>query len=202
MSEGNLSSRFKNIITSSPYTIYQTGLLAMLVSGDVKYGFFTLLAIVMGDGFVFVEKSISKKIMGENSKKGNRPSGCGNRKEKNCSGCGIYSEKDSFSSTYGMPSGHAQITSFAASYWTVYVWMKYISEKNISKKKKLKDYAIISTIIMWSLVMVVCGQRIYSKCHSFLQIIVGLLFGTIFGILGYFISTLLFKDLPKISLDF
>jgi hypothetical protein len=41
MSEGNIQSIAKNIITSSPYTIYQAGILASIVTGDPKYVVFT-----------------------------------------------------------------------------------------------------------------------------------------------------------------
>ena len=88
MSEGNLGSIGKNLITTSPYTIYQAGLLAWLVTGDNKYGFFTLLAIVMGDGFNAIEKQIAKQMMG-NDVGGERPSGCGSEDGSDCTGCGI-----------------------------------------------------------------------------------------------------------------
>ena len=63
MSEGNIASIGKNIITSSPYTIYQAGILATIVSGDPKYALFTCLAFVMGDAFNAGEKILSKKII-------------------------------------------------------------------------------------------------------------------------------------------
>ena len=200
MSEGNIASIGKNIITRSPYTIYQAGILATIVSGDPKYALFTCLAFVMGDAFNAGEKILSKKMLGEDSSYGKRPDGCGNGysdSELNCSGCGIYpSNKKSV--TWGMPSGHAQITSFAASYWTIYLWMKYLNETDIEAKKIAKNHAIVSTAIMWVLAACVWSQRVISRCHSILQIIVGVLIGTILGCFGYFISTVAIKEMPKI----
>lgn len=206
MSEGNIKTVGKNIITSSPYTIYQAGILATIVTGDYKYIFFSLLAFLMGDGFNAVEKQIAKRLMEKNSEIGQRPSGCGVRQDNldvgECTGCGIYPSAGSKSITWGMPSGHAQITSFASTYWTIYVWMKYIHEKDLLKKSKLKTQAISSSIIMWSLSLVVWTQRVVSKCHTVLQIIIGIVFGIVFGIVGYYISSLVFKDMPVISLNF
>jgi len=190
MSEGNIQSIAKNIITSSPYTIYQAGILASIVTGDPKYVVFTLFAIIMGDGFNALEKKIAKKIMGSDSSIGKRPSGCGigNGKENECTGCGIYPSFGNKSVTWGMPSGHAQITSFAATFWTIYVWMKYKNETDIKNKQILKIKAIVSTIIMWMLSAGVWSQRVMSSCHTIFQIIVGIIFGIIFGIIAYIIS--------------
>lgn len=198
MSEGNLASIGKNIITTSPYTVYQAGILATIVSGDPKYALFTGLAFIMGDAFNAGEKLLSKKILGEDSSIGQRPNGCGNGDlDYDCTGCGIYTSTKK-SLTWGMPSGHAQITSFAASYWTIYLWMKYLNETDIEAKKVAKNHAIVSTIIMWVLAACVWSQRVISRCHSILQIIVGVLFGTILGFIGYLISTRIIKEMPKI----
>jgi membrane-associated phospholipid phosphatase len=196
MSEGNIQSIGKNIITSSPYTIYQAGILASIVTGDPKYVVFTLFAIIMGDGFNALEKKIAKKIMGSDSSIGKRPSGCGlgNGKEDECTGCGIYPSFGNKSVTWGMPSGHAQITSFAATFWTIYVWMKYKNETDIEKKQILKIKAIVSTIIMWMLSAGVWCQRVMSSCHNIFQIIVGVIFGIIFGVIAYIISNFIFKN--------
>ena len=98
-----------------------------------------------------------------------------------------------------MPSGHAQITSFSSTFWSIYVWMKYIQEKDLLKKSKLKNQAIVSTVLMWSLSLVVWTQRVVSGCHSILQIIIGVICGIIFGILGYYISSLVLKDMPVLK---
>ena len=195
MSEGSFNSISKNIITSSPYTIYQAGILASIVTGDPKYILFSIFAFIMGDGFNALEKKIAKKIMGNYSCLGQRPSGCGNglrNGRRKCTGCGIYPSHGTESKTWGMPSGHAQITSFAATFWTLYVWLKYKKDPNPEAKNK----AIASTAIMWTLAVCVWSQRVISLCHSIPQIIVGVIFGILFGALAYFISTFIVKDMP------
>ena len=200
MSEDNFSSIVKNVTTSVPYTVYQAGILATVVTGDPKYILFSILAFVMGDAFNAGEKLLSKKILGEDSKIGQRPSGCGNGQlQTDCTGCGIYPSFGKKSVTWGMPSGHAQITSFAATYWTIYLWMKYLRETDTQAKRRAKMHAILSTMIMWILAFGVWSQRVISSCHSILQICVGVLAGIFFGIFGYFISTLIVKEMPKMS---
>lgn len=127
--------------------------------------------------------------MGENSKLGMRPSGCGGKVNNNCTGCGIYPSFGKTSRTWGMPSGHAQITSFAATYWTLYIWSKYKNEKDLKIKKELKVKAIVSTILMWCLSFLVWTQRVYSECHNIPQIIGGVIFGVLFGFLSYRITS-------------
>ena len=201
MTEGKLASVFKNALTAAPYTIYQGAILGSVVSGDPKYVFFALLAIVMGDGFNAVEKVIAKKLMGKTSAVGARPSGCGIAKGVQCTGCGIYPACGKSSHTWGMPSGHAQITSFAATYWTIYVWMR-CKTAGTKDKKKLRIQAIVATLIMWSLSVMVWSQRVYSGCHTALQIIIGALLGSALGVGGYYVSTLVFpaNSLPKLAL--
>jgi membrane-associated phospholipid phosphatase len=198
MSEGKVKMIGKNLMTSFPYTIYMSSLLAWIVSGEEKYGFFMLIAIVFGDVFNVIEKKISKKIMSSNSKIGMRPSGCGNLYKKKCTGCGIY-QSNGISNTWGMPSGHAQITSLSATYWIMYVWLLYKNEKEPENKSRLKTKAIISTIIMVLIVIIVCVQRVYSGCHTVLQVIVGSVIGVILGVFGYYISTKVIKTVPKIN---
>lgn len=58
MSESSIKEVFKYTITSIPYTIYMSGFLASIVTGDLKYTYFSLLAILMGDIFNSVEKRL------------------------------------------------------------------------------------------------------------------------------------------------
>ena len=201
MSEGSFNSISKNIITSSPYTIYQAGILATIVTGDPKYVLFSVFAFIMGDGFNALEKkiakTITKKIMGDDSRVGQRPSGCGRGKSTTeCTGCGIYPSHGSESKTWGMPSGHAQITSFAATFWTLYVWLKYKNETDPDAKRLAKIKAIASTVVMWTLATGIWSQRVISSCHTISQIIVGVIAGILFGCLAYFICTFIIKDMP------
>ena len=147
-----------------PYTIYITSLLAYLVSGDYKYALFFAFAILFGDGANALEKKIFKTASNK-AKYGKRPSGCGNKKGI-CTGCGIYPEFNKKSKTWGMPSGHAQITSLAATFWTLYLIENY-------KENKSKDITklIVQVVFLWILALSVWIQRIYSRCHSVQQVI-------------------------------
>ena len=191
MSEGKILSTIRNIITSSPYTIYQTSLLSFLVSGDIKYGIF-FIVIIINEMLNHIEKAFFKKISEENTE---RPSawGC---KQGDCTtpiGCGIYPTK-TYSTSSGFPSGHAQITSFAAMFWTLFLLAKRKKEK-----KPIDKYLIIKISILWILCFIVCYQRIYSECHSFIQVIAGLLFGIIFSSISYLgLSKIMENKFPKL----
>jgi len=203
MSEGNIKVIAKNIITSSPYSIYLAGLYASIVTGDSMYTLFTLSAIIMGDGFNAIEKKIFKKFMGSDSVLGKRPFSCGNNdiQDSVCTGCGIFPTSGMESHIWGMPSGHAQITSLAATFWSIYVWSLYIQEKDPQKKEKAYSHAITAISIMWILSLIVWTQRVSSGCHSVPQICMGIIFGIIFGFVSYYICTLLNKDMPKMLLS-
>ena len=47
-----------NLASASPMTIYQTCILGSLISLDPKYVIFSLLALIFGDGFNFIEKDL------------------------------------------------------------------------------------------------------------------------------------------------
>lgn len=192
MSEGSIANTLKNVVTTSPYTIYQTGVLAFVVTCNPRYILFTIVAILFGDVFNAIEKKIAKLLMGSGSDIGKRISGCGFRnmdpRSGKCVGCGIFPAPNSVSRTWGMPSGHAQITSLGAMFWTTYVWHKFCHvHSGDSNEPKPTDWIkpIASTVVLWLLVGVVCFQRVYSQCHSVLQIIVGLVVGSMMGMLGY-----------------
>lgn len=191
MSEGKLSSVVKNVLTSAPYTIYQAGLLGWLVTGKAEYGFFVLLCVLLGDGMNAVEKAIAKFFMGSSSRLGQRPSGCGAVGE--CTGCGIYPSLGSISSSWGMPSGHAQITALAATYWTLRIWFSHTNQPDSTEKRKQQPWVWVQIALLWFLVSLVCLQRVLSKCHSAIQVGAGFVIGCSFGALSYWISESIFR---------
>ena len=187
MSENKINVVIKNTATSMPYTIYLSAILASLVSGDYKFVLFAAFALLFGDGANALEKQIFKFASNE-SDWGKRPQGCGIRDSQKgtCTGCGIYPEFGKTSSTWGMPSGHAQITAFAATFWTLYI---------LAKQKDDPKSSIISRIIViWLIALAVWIQRIYSRCHSIPQILVGASFGAGFGVLSYYICNKINKE--------
>lgn len=193
-------STFNSIITSSPYTIYQAGFLATLISGDITYAVFSALAIVMGNGMTHLEKLISKEFL--NSRVGKRPSGCGTIKGdkdaiSNCIGCGIFSQPGKKSETWGMPSGHAQITAFAATFWTIYISLRVKNEKDSEEKKKQRRRAIITIPIIWGLAAVVWIQRVVVKCNTPAQCTVGVIIGGVLGLISYAIVSKILANMPQ-----
>jgi membrane-associated phospholipid phosphatase len=197
MSEGALLETIENVVKTTPYTIYQAGLLAWLVTGDSRYGMFTLLTVVFGEMFNHGEKYISKLIMKPSSVAGQRPSNCPPGKDT-CIGCGIYPSVGAKKNGWGMPSGHAQITSFAAMYWTLFIWLRYDRDEKKKKGSGNFMHTIVSMGVIWALVTAVCAQRVVSKCHSILQVIIGAIIGSLLAFVGYYISTEVYSDMPKL----
>jgi len=123
------------------------------------------------------------------------PSTCGTNTGIDCVGCGAFPGREAKES-WGMPSGHAQTTAFAATYWTIYVIKKYNKDKKDGKKAS-KGQMYGSIAAMWLLAIAVWIQRIYSKCHSLSQVIIGALIGVGLGFLGYYASSKIFSQLPN-----
>jgi len=202
MSEQKLKFVFKQILNTSPYTIYQVGIIASVVSGDSKYAFFSLLAFIFGDVFNFIEKSIFKRLMtcpSGNRTLGNRPSGCGNSTGENCTGCGIYPSSGRVSSTFGFPSGHAQILTLSSTFWTIYLVLKSRNRLREETESGITIGTFIRILLMWSFTIAVYLQRIISGCHSIQQVIMGSILGVFFGFLSYYIATLVYPELPKMT---
>jgi len=117
----------------------------------------------------FLKEFVFKPIMNKNDfpilGKGTRPEGAMD--------CGNFVDPDNrLSSSYGMPSGHAQTSAFFATYFILMI----INERS---SKKIKTLKIITVLIITSLVM---SSRVYFGCHTIQQVSVG---GIIGGILGY-----------------
>jgi undecaprenyl-diphosphatase len=84
---------------------------------------------------------------------------------------------------YGMPSGHAQY----AFYSTVFIYLA------------LKDIKI--TAIYLIIALITCFQRVYFKNHTIMQVIVGMMIGSILGYLFYHYSMRLIKGSLKSKKD-
>ena len=180
MSE-NLNKIYNNVLITIPYTIYLSSILASISSDNYDYMYFFLCAVLLGDGLNHVIKESFKhsNILPKNV--GLRPSGCGGPKVNGlCRGCGIYDNyKDKIGSkTYGFPSGHAHILSLTMTFWTIYI---------INKHEHLEFKHYLSIFFMWSIFLLVCIQRLKSRCHNIYQIIGGGLIGAIMGIFSYYL---------------
>jgi membrane-associated phospholipid phosphatase len=75
----------------------------------------------------------------------------------------------------GMPSGHSQIMSLIATFWTLYLF------------KTNNKYKIWIMLLLLGMVGLINWSRIAINCHTLLQVIVGNIIGIIFGIIGFII---------------
>ena len=188
-----ISLLVKNNLVLTPTAVASATVLATVVSGDMQYLFFAGLLVVVG----LINRALKSltKSMSMFKNTGPRPSTCGTNTGIDCVGCGAFPGREAKES-WGMPSGHAQTTAFAATYWTIYVIKKYNKDKKDGKKAS-KGQMYGSIAAMWLLAIAVWIQRIYSKCHSLLQVIIGALIGVGLGFLGYYASSKIFSQLPN-----
>ena len=135
-----------NIAQASPYFITIAVLLSLLVSESKKIWplYFIFFSILFGELFNKFEKIIMQSFF-PTTVAFLRPS-------PPITGCDIFKDCNAKGSkTFGFPSGHAQITSLAAMYWSLYVY-KQTSLSTIGK--------IIRISIMWILAILVWYSRI------------------------------------------
>lgn len=101
--------------------------------------------------------------------RGSRPEGA-----KHC-GSFIDIDSDGHPSSFGMPSGHAQMALITAIFWTLYLHNTYGWDAQ----------NVLNMILIWTICISVAYSRVYLKCHTVEQVIVGGLLGIGFGSLGY-----------------
>ena len=182
---------------TAPLTIYQTGLLASLVSLDTKYAVFAVLAFVFGDGFNYLSKKYSRKLC-ENNPVCNRPlfiDGTGSVAE--CHSFPIQAAPESFKTTsFGMPSGHSHFVSLAATFWTLY----QVGRFKKSTDSKTRTLLVVSMIAICGLAVLVMYHRTLIKCHNLEQVVVGGFLGVLFGFVAYLVaSNIPGVDIPHIN---
>ena len=181
-------------------TIYQSGVLASLVSLDSKYAVFYILALIFGDGFNFVAKKYSRELCGD-IPLCNRPlflDGTGSIGD-----CGVFPKHHFLddlnklkTQSFGMPSGHSQLVALTATFWTLYQVGLLKKETDNSKKNKL----IFSIVIIWLLALLVMYHRKYTRCHNIEQICIGGILGILFGFLAYLVAgNIPGVDIPDIN---
>jgi membrane-associated phospholipid phosphatase len=161
----------RNLARSSPSTIYISGLLVSIVTGKSLGVVFSLCALIFGGGLNFLLKMIFKMI-GPEKISWMRPA-------PPSEGCGIFpvcTRQESI--TWGMPSGHSQIISFAAIFWILYLWRKAHTSRL---------WALTGTLIIMLVTALIMYSRILEGCHNLEQVLVGMLFGSILGGSCYFI---------------
>jgi hypothetical protein len=167
------------LLILTPSIIPLAALLTALSYWNKKYLIFTLFYMI-SVGFNVVEKYIFSNILCiRNVCK--RPDQCGYKLNNMCTGCGAI-PSITYKESWGMPSGHAQSMAFATTYLILYLY--YTKNKNISVFSSL--LILLSLLVMF--------QRINSKCHSVLQVIIGTVFGVVLGYISYRLSNMISKE--------
>lgn len=80
-------------------------------------------------------------------------------------GCSCIPEYGRVSKSFGMPSGHAQLWGYTATFWTFYL---ISGEKPHAAKHSILLF-VVATLVAWS--------RVKMLCHSVRQVIVGYFIG-------------------------
>jgi len=93
--------------------------------------------------------------------------------------------------SYGMPSGHSQLSWCIVTYLLLHIYNKQDSLlKDFTKNNKLrKMYLIIISLILITFATFVSYSRVYVEyCHTLQQVIVGGIIGIIFGFVIYYVQ--------------
>jgi len=155
-----------------PRLVLLVSIIMYMYTQNIDFIFLTV-AIVTSDIFNgFLKHYLFKPIMG--NKKwpilgfGKRPSGAKN--------CGVMAQSPPIKSkSYGMPSGHASTALFFSTYL-----IRHLLDSNFKKNVEIIGILILSVMglgIMYS--------RVYLKCHTIQQVILGGLLGATFGSMYY-----------------
>lgn len=160
----------KNFTRSLPYVIYASSLLNSLITGHQLGIMFTLSGLI-SDGINILLKLLFNFI-DPTKEKWMRPA-------PPADGCGIFPVfNTNQSKAGGMPSGHAQMVTFAALFWLLYIWRHGLTTS---------VRTLLSTVIIIGLATLTMYSRISEGCHTFEQVLVGGILGGILGTGSFFL---------------
>ena len=117
--------------------------------------------------------------------------GLGRRPDKATDCASFLNFNNTKPKSYGMPSGHSQLSWCVVTYLLLHIYNKKDSLlKDFTNNDKLrKMYLIIISLILITFATLVSYSRVYVEyCHTLQQVIVGGLIGIIFGIVIYYIQ--------------
>ena len=115
---------------------------------------------------------------------------CFKRPNPPAEGCGIFPDVDMpGSKTFGMPSGHVQLLTFTATFWSLYLIQSTIGSSTSGSSNGESNELLLRLAFLWLSAIAVAYHRIESGCHNLIQCVVGGLFGIFFGVLFYFLIT-------------
>jgi len=81
---------------------------------------------------------------------------------------------------YGMPSGHSQFVWCFAIFWILYISYSKIFVNKVAN--------VLSILCLLFIAIIVSQSRIFIKCHTRYQVIVGALIGSIVAIILFYIT--------------
>ena len=156
-----------------PVIIIIVPFLSYFLTNDVDLLLLSVM-VTLVDKFItpFLKNYVFKTLMGDKNYPilgiGKRPKGA---KDTSC----FITKKDEISKTYGMPSGHAT----SASFFSIY-------SINVIVNSTMNIYNKLFGILLFiGLAIGVMYSRVKFRCHTIQQVILGGLFGSIFGKLYY-----------------
>ena len=179
----NYINILKGLARSFPIVIPLTSIIYGIIFNfniGIFFGIYSYICDLISHNF----KIASKKIYGKKERLpilglGRRPNGA--------KYCGLFIDENNLegkSTSFGMPSGHAMM-----SILTMVFWLSYFYNKN---EKNIRTY--ISMILIIIITLSICYSRIILNCHTIQQVIVGGLFGILFGLIGYHFYSTIFID--------
>jgi membrane-associated phospholipid phosphatase len=169
----NLIAYFNTILANFPNSTIIFILLLSIIYWDANFLLLGSLLIVFGP---ILNQILKYLLRGLTISK--RPNICGlvSDKDNTCSGCGVIIACKKTASS-GMPSGHAQYMGILSIFITIY----------LLKNNEVSTKLVAQITSVWILTLLICYQRYISKCHTILQITIGLVVGCICGVLSYII---------------
>lgn len=89
---------------------------------------------------------------------------------------------DKIATSFGMPSGHSQITWAVAVYWLIVLYYK---DRENESEQQFKEKYIPTAIAIILLSLVVSFSRVRKGCHTIQQVIIGGIIGAGTGVLAF-----------------
>jgi membrane-associated phospholipid phosphatase len=110
---------------------------------------------------------------------------------KNAVNCGSMPTIKSYcnlSKSFGMPSGHSQQVWFFFGFLLLYLIKQLNDEDDKDDKKYKKIFIGVVITIFLCISIFISVSRVYVGCHTIQQVIIGGLFGFMFGCLGFLLT--------------
>ena len=180
MINAHLETNLFGALRAYPQIIFYSSLISYFTSGNIDWLMLSGANLLNNSINFFLKNIIFTPLIGHKKWPvfgyGTRPKGA-----KHC-GTFVKPNSNGTPGTYGMPSGHAQ----TAMFFSAYIILHLINSNynNVTKKSGIAFFSILGIMIMYS--------RIYFKCHTIQQVLVG-------GLIGGTLGVLYFKNKDKIK---